>query len=379
MKIAYIYPEILPSRKARAISVVNTFRELSKISDCTLFVDQNSNIDNIVKNYNIDSAALNFKKIKKNLLKINSNKIFNRNLLKELQKGTFDIVYVRHLKVAKFLIQRGFRVIFEAHEIFYQTFQEESGDSQVKKIKKIRLLEQYIYQECLGIIFINKTLQIKFNSTFRSICQKQTVVHNGMNFDDGYIKKDFNTISSMHYVGNFFKWKGLQDAISAVKHIDGFCLEIIGGDAKDRVIELKKQASNLNINNRVNFLGYKDSQKVKTILQQKAKVAIIPNILSIRNQFSMPIKLYEYMATSNIVIAANMPTIKEVVTDKVNGFLFESGNVESLVETINMVISLPNSKLQNIAKNAYETSKKFTWKSRAKKILNFCVELDDET
>jgi hypothetical protein len=39
MKIAYIYPEKLPSKKARTISVINTSCELSKIVDTTLIYE----------------------------------------------------------------------------------------------------------------------------------------------------------------------------------------------------------------------------------------------------------------------------------------------------------------------------------------------------
>jgi len=377
MKIAYIYPEILPSRKARSISVINTFNELSNITQCTLFVDQNSKIQDIEKSYNINSSKVKIKKVKKNFLTIKSNKVFNINLLKELTIGGFDIIYARHLKVAKFLIQKGFKVVFESHEIFFQTFQEDNKNNK-NKIKSIRFLEEFVYQGCSGMVFVNKTLQNKINNTFKNVCSEQTIAYNGVTIYDQYIKKDFNSVYEIYYVGNFFKWKGVQDAISVMSKIDKISLNLIGGGSKTRIAELKKQILSTDVEDKVVFLGYKNSQNVKNILKHKSKIAIIPNTLSVQNQFSLPIKLYEYMSTSNIVIAADMDTIKEVLIDGVNGFMFESGDIDSLEKTIKKVISTPEERLQKIAKNAYTTSKKFTWEIRAKKIASFCSEINAE-
>ncbi|MGD8910520.1 MAG: glycosyltransferase, partial [Chromatiales bacterium] len=157
--------------------------------------------------------------------------------------------------------------------------------------------------------------------------------------------------------------------------VNNISLEIVGGESKERVEELKHLISDLKVENRVIFHGFQATDRVKEILQNKAKITIIPNTKSVQNMFSMPIKLYEYMATSNIVIAADMDTIKEIIVDGENGFLFESGNVESLKVTLEKVLLLSNEKLQEISKKAYEASKEFSWEKRAHKIVGFCSEV----
>lgn len=79
--------------------------------------------------------------------------------------------------------------------------------------------------------------------------------------------------------------------------------------------------------------------------------------------------------TSNIVLSSNIPTVQEIITHGKNGFLFESGNEESFQKSINEILSLKNDELQNIAKNAYKTSREFTWKKRAKNIDDFLRQL----
>lgn len=383
MKIFYIYPEELPSKKARAISVINSANEISKISQCNLYIASKSqkNKDEITSFYNLKNSYLSIIPIKKSFLGIKSNLVFNKNLLKLTYDVDHAILYVRHLKVAKYLIlhkKPSQKIIFECHQIFEQTMQEENPREK-SKIKNLHQLETFVYEHCDGLVFINKTLQKYFNNTFPMAQKKQLVAHNGMNFDDAYIEKDFSKLDEIFYIGNFFPWKGIQDAIKAIAILKNIHLTVVGGDSKQRTKELEELIENLDIQNSVSFLGYKQSFDVKNILQTKTKVTIIPNTKSIYSTFSMPIKLYEYMATSNIVIASNMETIQEIIIDGFNGFLFESGNIESLISTIQKVFSSPNEQLQKIAKNAYETSKKFTWAKRAECITTFCKEiLNDE-
>jgi len=379
MKIFYVYPEELPSKKARAISVINSAYEISKKVECTLLLsdEQRKSKDEIVSFYNLNSNSLKIEHIKKRFLGIKSNLIFNKNLL-NLTKNVHDaIFYVRHLKTAKYLIMRkksSQKIIFECHEIFEQTMKEENPEK-IAKIKTLHTLEEFVYKHCDGLVFSNQTLQKYFNDTFSTSQKKQIVAYNGMNFDELYIKKDFSNINELFYIGNFFQWKGVQDAIKVVSLLDNIKLTIIGGDSKERTEELKTLIENLNIENKVSLLGYKQTSNIKNILQNNAKLTVIPNTKSIQNKFSMPIKLYEYMATSNIVIAVNMETIQEIIIDGYNGFLFESGNIESFKSTLEKVLSMQNEILQEIAKNAYETSKKFTWEQRALCIINFLKDI----
>lgn len=379
MKIAYIYPEELPSKKARAISVINTAYELSKIIDTSLYISSSSKEKlEISKQYNLDLKDLKVKKISKTFLGIKSNKFFNKNLLKVILKDNIHFVYVRHLKAAKFLLENSknrFKVIFECHEIFYETFKNENP-AQLKKMEKLKCLEEYVYKNVDALTFSNKTLQSYFQLAFGKLLQnEQRIVYNGMNFNDKFIEKDFTHIKKLFYVGNFFKWKGIEYAINLISLNENIVLEILGGDSLERTDELVTLTKKLNIEKRVNFQGYKPTEDVKRILQNDAKITLIPNIKSIENDFSMPIKLFEYMATSNIVIAADMDTIKEIINDGINGFLFESGSINSFNNVLQKVLSKSNKELKEVSKNAYETSIQYTWSKRAEEIAKLINEL----
>jgi len=347
-KLAYLYPEKLPDKKARSISVINTACSLSKYIDTSLLYEKSGN--DILEFYGL-KCELNLIPISRKFI-IRTNKVFNFNLKKYLKQ--FDYFYVRHLKTAEFLIKNNVNVIFECHEVFF------------KENIKVQDLEKFVYQNSKGLVFINETLQKEFNKIFEIKNIPQKVIHNGCGFELEYIKKDFSKIDEIYYIGSFQPWKGVEFLVENMKNFPNIKLKIIGDGNKDKILEIIKKYQLENIE----FLGFKKQSEIVNILKQ-SKLTIIPNIKSNFVNFSSPIKLYEYLMSSNIVLASNMPTIQEIIKDGYNGFLFDIENSKSFKEKLNYILSLSPKKLEEIANNGYETSKQFTWDNRAKQIIEF--------
>ncbi|OAG27675.1 hypothetical protein TH606_05620 [Thermodesulfatator autotrophicus] len=365
-----IFPEKLPLKKARSISYLNTCVALSRLMNITLFIPKESlNKKELEKFYGVDLNNVNIKYIPANIWKIRSNKIFNHFLKKHI--AYFDFFYVRHLKIAKFLVNNkapNQKVIFEAHEIFFKALEEESPDK-LKKISQLKKLESYVYSKVNGIVFINKTLQKQFHKTFKNLSSFQKIIYLSNSFKCPYQKKDFSIIEKFYYCGNLFKWKGIEDLILTMKSFPTINLVIIGG-SYSRIVELSNFAKKQGIKN-IKFLGYRPPYEIKKVLLKESKIAFLTNSRSVYNFFTFPLKLLDYMITSNVVIAADIPAVKEIIIDGKNGFLFKTGDISSLVEVIKKVINMSPEKLLEISQNAYATAKNFTYENRAKNIYNF--------
>jgi glycosyltransferase involved in cell wall biosynthesis len=353
MKIAYIYPEKLPSKKARAISVVNTAYSMSKVCECSLFTEPYSNCD-IFTHYNVVKNNLKIEEISKKILGIKSNKFFNMRLIKKIKKGNFDFVYVRHLKAANYLIKNGIKVVFECHEIFHMTNE------------KTKNIEKFVIENSSGLTFINETLKKQFEQYFDIQSLKKSVIHNGCNFNLEFMDKHFGA-REVFYIGSLFDWKGVDFLVRCMRFFPNIKLNIIGDT--ENTNKLLTIIEKYNLNN-ITFLGYKNHLEVKNILKYAA-LTVIPNTPSKFSNFSIPIKLYEYLASSSIVIASDIPTIKEVIDHGKNGFLFKSGCEKNFVKQINYILSYDASQLKKVSMNAYNTSKLYTWDNRATNLLNF--------
>ena len=89
--------------------------------------------------------------------------------------------------------------------------------------------------------------------------------------------------------------------------------------------------------------------------------------------YMSPLKMFDYLASSKVIISSKNENIQKILKNNYNCLIC---NNLSLVEWSNKIMhSMNNSNLKKIlSKNAFTTAKKFTWKGRANKILEFINE-----
>jgi len=116
-------------------------------------------------------------------------------------------------------------------------------------------------------------------------------------------------------------------------------LNIVGdGDLKS---QYQNQAKKLNISNRINFLGkISDEKKIK--IYQQADLFILP---SINKNEAFGLVLLEAMASGIPVIASNLPGVRTVFQDEIQGYLVEPNNIINLKEKIEKILN--DSELRN--------------------------------
>jgi glycosyltransferase involved in cell wall biosynthesis len=82
-------------------------------------------------------------------------------------------------------------------------------------------------------------------------------------------------------------------------------------------------------------------------------------------------KLFEYMASKKPLIVTDLPSLREIVSDEINGLIVPPSDPEALARAIKR---LSDDKLlaRKLAENAYlEVLEKYTWQKRSQKIITF--------
>ena len=75
------------------------------------------------------------------------------------------------------------------------------------------------------------------------------------------------------------------------------------------------------------------------------------------------------MAACKPIVASDLPSIKEVVTDKHSALLFTPDDPKDLTEKNNKLVN--NAKLSNLlSHNAFNLVDNYTWKTKAKNMLD---------
>ena len=174
------------------------------------------------------------------------------------------------------------------------------------------------------------------------------------------------------YCGYLYKWKGVDTVVALAEKFQNYHKDlifvIVGGSIQD-VENYKKVVADKKLLNII-FLGEKNRNDVPKYLKA-SDVLLLPNsaISEESVKYTSPIKLFEYMASGVPVVASDLPSIREILSEE-NSVLVDPDNSDSLGMGILKVLN--DTKLsEKISRMALEDVKTLTWNNRAKKILEF--------
>lgn len=164
------------------------------------------------------------------------------------------------------------------------------------------------------------------------------------------------------FVGNFYEWHDVATLLRAFVmllniHPDAR-LMLVGDGAKRQA--MAQLAFELGIERVVIFTGMVAHTDVPRFMAS-ADIAVVPYPVLEQDVWLSPLKLFEYMATGNAIIASNVGQLSEWVTDEWNGLLVPPGDISAMAARIDRLISDPGLRTQ-LGKNARaEAVHKHSW------------------
>jgi glycosyltransferase involved in cell wall biosynthesis len=249
--------------------------------------------------------------------------------------------------------------------------------------KKIKLVDNRIFYESHkfskytqkalekidGLVVINHYLEKLYKTNY---LENILVAHDGVSLEDYSEISNYKFLPNKKeyiilYTGNLFPWKGVYTLVNSIKYLpQNFKLVSIGGSEN----YLSNFISYVEKNSESNRIKIFSHMQKKYLLEyiEKADVLVLPNSAKDKmSLFTSPIKLFEYMASNRPIIASNLPSITEVLSNN-NAFLFEPDNPKDLAEKIQKAVS---SNCREVVLKSYEDVKKYTWEKRAQSIAQF--------
>src|SRR3989344_3145634 len=169
------------------------------------------------------------------------------------------------------------------------------------------------------------------------------------------------------YAGHLYDWKGAYVLLGASGDFgEDFLFLFVGGTAGDI---LKFQTKSAGLKN-VFVAGHKLPVEVP-FWMKAADVLVLPNSAKkeISRVFTSPLKLFEYMASGTPIIASDLPSIREIVSEK-EVLFFEPDNVHDLADKIKYAFA-NYGEMEEKAKTAKQKVQKYTWLKRTESILSF--------
>jgi glycosyltransferase involved in cell wall biosynthesis len=172
------------------------------------------------------------------------------------------------------------------------------------------------------------------------------------------------------YCGHLYPWKGVYTLAESSRYLKEDCRVVITGGTQKHQNELAEFVQE-NKFKQVTLTGYvKPSEVPKHLFA--ADVVVLPH--SARDLqtrcHSSPLKMFEYMASGRPVVASNIPSVSEILTDQKEAVLVKPDNPKALANGIREV--LDNSELsRTISGNAQVKVQNFSWINRARGMLEF--------
>ena len=162
-------------------------------------------------------------------------------------------------------------------------------------------------------------------------------------------------------IGKLDEWKGVPTLAKAAACTPGVKTVIIGG-SKEQVKAYKSEYPE------VEFLGGSQYSDLPAF-QQAADILVIPNSAKtkVSAEYTSPLKLFSYMTAKRPIIASDIPSLRNVVSDS-NVYFFAPDDPRSLKKVIETVLADPI-QAANKAQAAFDLSKRYTWSNRARDII----------
>lgn len=193
-------------------------------------------------------------------------------------------------------------------------------------------------------------------------------VYNGVDTDiffPNYKVKSNKEEISIVAIGNLIAIKGFNYLVDAIDMLvkEGMKIRVyILGRGKEKE-NLSKQIKALNLQGRIELVGYKPYNIVKEYLQN-SEIFILPSYFE-----AIGCVYLESMACGIATIGVKGQGIDEIIIDEYNGLLVEPKSVKSIYEKLKLLID--NQELRKkISENGRITANEFTWEKSAENIEN---------
>lgn len=356
--LIYITETSLPTKSANIINSLKFCDALSKFYNIKMYVPKNSlDPKQIKKIYNLRNEIEFTDVIEKNISGFQSRIFFCFKVFFKLAFEKNKIILGRSILTSLFLTLFNINNTLELHH-------------ELKSFSKFlfNMIISLPQKKKLKLILINKSL-IKL---LRIKDLKYIVLDDGADIHSFRSKKNFNMKkNSCVYMGSFYEGKGVEIIYELSKSLPNTQFHLYG-DFK--TLKNKKKYSNIK---NIKFFKYIDYNKIPELLKSY-KIALMPYQSTIKvrsnnldiSKYISPLKMFDYLAAGNIVIASKLNVYSHVLKNNSNSFLVSCKNINNWKMIINKVFN-SSQNFMSIKLNAINTAKKYSWDNRAKKYYNF--------
>lgn len=302
-------------------------------------------------------------------------------ILKEKKKDKTDVIIYYSSSTSRAII---LMIISRIKNIIF--LKEESEYPEVY-IPGLNFIQKFLFNNVHYILFDGLLIMtqslIQYFSSVKKI--KKPLLHVPMTVDfERFEKTPRNTKVDPYiaYCGSLNKAKDGVDilidafAIICKKHKD-IKLYLIGNAVSEEELQIFKNKTVLsNITEKVLFTGRVNKEKIPELLCN-ASLLVLPRPESMQSEGGFPTKLGEYLSTGNPVVVTRVGEIPNYLTNQVDVFMAEPGDVDSLANNIHKILEDYSNAKQIALRGKQVAYENFNYRIQTSKILDFIKDLKE--
>lgn len=231
------------------------------------------------------------------------------------------------------------------------------------KFKPLELIDGFVF-----VSNFSRNKHIEFEPRFNNA--KTLVLYNtpSENLKDSFNENIDSYDSYYLFYGRLSSEKGVPTLIKAFEKCSQLKLKIVGTGPLEN--ELKRYVDNQQIKN-IEFVGYKTGKELFDMVANAKFVCVSSECYE-----NNPMTIVEAYSLRTPVIGASIGGITEVIIDGETGYKFESGNVDSLIATLNKANNVDKFYYDTLKKGAYGFAQNnFSSKKYLEKLISFYNEV----
>ncbi len=267
--------------------------------------------------------------------------------------------------------ERKYKTVFEANgfpsvelPFAYQNISPET-------LKKLHAMEKFCLENSDRIITPSHSIKEKVSS-YGINEDKITVIPNGAEIPERAEKPENAPRRYIIYFGAVQAWQGvdvLLKAFARLADLSDLHLVICSSNHSRRSKLLRKMAEKLEIDERIRWhFGLSEEELAPWLAHAALSVAPLTECSRNIEQGCAPLKILESMAASVPVVASDLPSVREIMTDKIHGRIIHADRPGELARIIRVLLQYPDL-LREMGENARKKIEQdFLWEKSLGKL-----------